>query len=146
MQVAEKNDTVKVHYVGQLKDGTVFDSSEGREPLSFTIGENQVIPGFESGVIGMKESEKKKLHIPADDAYGQVTDDLVYEVNRDQVPADINLEVGLPLQLRSNEGQSLNVVVTNLTDDKVTLDGNHPLAGKDLTFEVTMVEIQKESN
>lgn len=146
MQVAEKNDTVKVHYVGQLKDGTVFDSSEGREPLSFTIGENQVIPGFENGVIGMKESEQKKLHIPADDAYGQVTDDLVYEVKRDQVPADINLEVGLPLQLRSNEGQSLNVVVTNLTDDKVTLDGNHPLAGKDLTFEVTMVEIQKESN
>ncbi len=146
MQVAEKNDTVKVHYEGQLSDGTVFDSSEGREPLSFTIGENQVIPGFENGVIGMKKSEKKKLHIDADNAYGQLTDDLIYEVNRDQVPADIKLEVGLPLQLRSNEGQALNVVVTNLTDDKVTLDGNHPLAGKDLTFEVTMVEIQKESN
>ncbi|MBD3288598.1 peptidylprolyl isomerase [candidate division KSB1 bacterium] len=145
MMQAEMKDTVKVHYVGQLKDGTVFDTSEGREPLSFTIGEKQVIPGFENGVIGMKESEKKKLHIPADEAYGQVTDDLVYEVNREQVPDDINLEVGLPLQLRARDGQAMNVVVTELSDDKVKLDGNHPLAGKDLTFEVTMVEIQKES-
>ena len=141
MGQAKANDRVKVHYTGSLKDGTVFDSSVKREPFEFTIGQSMVIPGFENGVIGMNEGDTKMIAIPPDQAYGEYRDDLVGVVERTRIPSNVNPEIGAVLQVRSSEGEMINVTVTDVTETGVTLDMNHPLAGKELLFEVRLVEV-----
>lgn len=141
MLKAKKNDKVRVHYKGSLRDGTVFDSSEKRQPLEFVIGQGTVIPGFEKGVMGMSEGDIKTISIGPEDAYGTYRDDLVGVVDRSRIPDDINLEIGMVLQVSSPEGGATNVTVSKITDTEVTLDMNHPLAGKELLFEVTLVQI-----
>ena len=138
---AKVGDTIKVHYTGTLDDGTVFDSSVGRKPLQFTIGLGQMIPGFDKGVVGLNLSESKTITIPADQAYGPYRADLVQVVARDQLPTDSELEVGQMLQASQPNGQIILVTITNVTDSNVTLDANHRLAGKNLTFEIQLVEI-----
>jgi FKBP-type peptidyl-prolyl cis-trans isomerase 2 len=124
-----------------LSDGTVFDSSEGRDPLEFTIGESKVIPGFEEAVVGMDLGESKTAEISANQAYGPRDERMILEIDRDQVPEGMELEIGSQLQLRRRDGGSAVVTVSDLTESKVTLDGNHPLAGKDLSFDIELVEI-----
>ena len=141
MAEVKDGDTVKVHYTGTLEDGTVFDSSKDRDPLEFTVGAQQVIPGFEQMVQGMNAGESKKETIPVDFAYGQARQELVLEVDKTSLPADIPLEPGLPLQLSQADGSVIPVVIGSIAEDKVVLDANHPLAGKDLTFEIELVEI-----
>jgi peptidylprolyl isomerase len=141
MGQAKANDRVKVHYTGSLKDGTVFDSSVKREPLEFTIGQSMVIPGFENGIIGMKVGEKKTIAILPDQAYGEHRDDLVGIVDRTRLPENVQPEIGMVLQARSPEGEMINVTVTAVTEDGVALDMNHPLAGKELVFEVDLIEV-----
>jgi peptidylprolyl isomerase len=141
MTQAKKGDTVNVHYTGKLEDGTVFDSSVDREPLQFTISEGRIIPGFENGVIGMKPGETKTVNIPADKAYGQHRKDLVLVVDKSKIPSHLEPKVGQQLKLNQPDGRAVPVRVTNITQSKVTLDANHPLAGKDLTFEIELVEI-----
>ncbi|HOE17951.1 MAG TPA: peptidylprolyl isomerase [Syntrophorhabdaceae bacterium] len=143
MKEAKIHDKVKVHYKGLLQDGTVFDSSENRHPLEFTIGQGMVIPGFENGVLGMREGDTKMIPISAEDAYGPYRNELVGIVDKSRIPDDINLEIGMVLQVRSPEGSVTNVTVVKITDTEVTLDMNHPLAGKDLSFEVTLMQIQQ---
>jgi peptidylprolyl isomerase len=143
MAQAKDGDTVKIHYTGTLDDGTVFDSSEGRDPLEFTLGGGQVIVGFEEAVRGMDSGEKKKVTIPADKAYGERNEEMIIQAPRDQVPADINPEVGQQLQMAGPEGQTIIVQVTEVTDDHITLDANPPLAGKDLTFDIELVSIDE---
>jgi FKBP-type peptidyl-prolyl cis-trans isomerase 2 len=141
MGQAKQGDTVKVHYTGRLCDDTVFDTSEGREPLEFTIGQQQVIAGFEQAVIGMDLGESRTSEIPADRAYGPRDEKLVMEVSRQRVPDDLELRVDDRLQVRRADGETLVVTVTDLSDTNVTLDGNHPLAGQDLVFDIRLVEI-----
>ncbi len=141
MAQAQQGDTVKIHYTGKLEDGSVFDSSEGHDPLEFTIGSGQVIPGFEEAVTGMAGGDKKEVTIPADKAYGQRNEEMIVQTPRDQIPADINPEVGQRLQIPGPGGETFIVQVTEVTDDYVTLDANPPLAGKDLTFAIELVSI-----
>ena len=141
MTEAKFGDTVRVHYTGKLEDGTVFDSSLDRDPVEFTLGAGQVIPGFEQAVVGMSPGESKTVEVPADQAYGPYREELVQEIDRELVPEDLKLEVGQQLALRLSPGRSIRVTVTKLTESKVTLDANHPLAGKDLTFDLQLVEI-----
>jgi len=141
MTKAKNGDTVKVHYTGKLDDGTVFDTSAEREPLEFTLGEKQMIPGFESGVMGMEVDEMKSITIPSDQAYGPHHDERVIEINRDQVPEDMTIEIGQVLELADQNGQRVIVTVIDLNDETVKLDANHPLAGKDLNFDIRLVEI-----
>ena len=142
MSQAKANDKVKVHYTGTLDDGTVFDSSKDRDPFEFTVGTGQVIAGFDSGIIGMSVGETKTVKIPAKDAYGQVRDDLVLDVKKSEIPADLNPAVGEKLQINQADGRVVPVTVTAVSDETITLDANHPLAGKDLTFEIELLEIQ----
>lgn len=141
MTQAKNGDTVKIHYTGKLQDGTVFDSSSDREPLKFSIGSGQVIPGFEEAVTGMTVGEKKTALIPCDKAYGERNPSMVMIVDRKHVPADIDPEVGLRLQVGSPSGELIAVTVIEVNDKNITLDANPPLAGEDLTFEVELVEI-----
>jgi FKBP-type peptidyl-prolyl cis-trans isomerase 2 len=141
MQQAKKGDTVKIHYHGKLADGNTFDSSAGREPLEFEIGSGQVIPGFDDGVTGMAIGEKKTIHIPADEAYGQKQEEMIMEFPRAQFPAEMEPEVGMQLQMNNGAGQNFPVVIVEVKDEVVILDANHPLAGKDLTFDLELVEI-----
>ncbi|WP_204113401.1 FKBP-type peptidyl-prolyl cis-trans isomerase [Shimia biformata] len=141
MTVAKSGDTVRIHYTGTLSDGSVFDSSEGRDPLEFTLGSGQVIPGFDAGVTGMSVGDKKTVEIPCADAYGEKNPDAQQDVPRAQIPAEIPLELGIQLQMQAPTGQVIPVTVVALTDETVTLDANHPLAGKDLTFALELVEI-----
>ena len=141
MAEAQTGDTVRVHYTGKLEDGTVFDSSEGREPIQFTLGERQVIAGFEEAVVGMTPGESKSATVTPDQAYGPHFDEMVVVVERDQFPAHLDPQVGQRLQIRQAEGQSISVTVTDVSEANVTLDGNHPLAGQDLTFDIQLVEI-----
>lgn len=140
MASARPGDTVRVHYTGKLGDETVFDSSAGRDPLEFTIGEGRVIPGFETAVEGMAVGEERTVTIPVEQAYGERRDEMVATVGRDQFPPSIEPEVGLQLQMNQN-GQPIPVRVTEVSEESVTLDANHPLAGQDLTFDVELVEI-----
>lgn len=140
MSQAAIGDTVKVHYTGTFDDGTQFDSSVGGEPLEVTLGGGGVIPGFEQALEGMSVGEKKSVRIPPDQAYGEYEPEMVREVEREMIPAEIELEVGLELQAQGPDGVHL-LVVTDLTDETVTLDGNHPLAGKALNFELDVQEI-----
>lgn len=141
MAVAKKGDTVKVHYTGTLDDGTTFDTSTNRDPLQFTIGSGQVIPGFEQAVIGMNAGESKTVNIPSDEAYGQYYAELVMAVDKNQLPDDLNPEVGQQLEVRRTDGKTIIVTVTEISASQVTLDANHPLAGKDLTFNILLVNI-----
>ncbi len=141
MAQAQSGDTVKVHYTGKLNDGTVFDSSEGREPLSFTLGSQQVIPGFEEAVIGMATGESATIEIPSDKAYGPRQDQMIVKVERSQMPADLNPQIDQKLQVQQPDGNTMVVTVVEMDEQSVTLDANHPLAGKDLTFDIQLVEI-----
>ncbi|NBB74758.1 MAG: peptidylprolyl isomerase [Bacteroidetes bacterium] len=145
MAKAKEGDTVQVHYTGKLKDGTVFDTSEEREPLSFTIGEERVIPGFEKAVVGMEPGDTKTEELPPAQAYGEHREDMVMELERDQLPDNLEPKVGQQLQLRMQNGQEVPVVITELGEESVTIDANHPLAGKDLVFEIELVEIGEDS-
>ena len=138
---AKTGDTVRIHYTGTLNDGSVFDSSEGRDPLEFTLGEGQVIPGFEEAVAGMAVGEEKTVTIPADEAYGRTRQELVLTVPRAQLPAGMEPRVGQQLQLMQGS-EAFVVTVREVRDDAVVLDANHPLAGQDLTFELSLVEIR----
>ncbi len=144
MATAKSGDTVHVHYTGSLSDGTVFDSSRERDPLSFTVGAGQVIPGFNNAVEGMNVGDTAKVEIPAAEAYGDYRDDFVINVKPSDIPADITPEVGMELQLHQQDGGAVPVKVTAVTEESVTMDANHPLAGKDLTFEIELVEISEE--
>ena len=141
MSSAKSGDTVRVHYTGKLADGSVFDSSEGRDPLEFTVGSGQVIPGFDAAVAGMSPGDERSVTIPAADAYGDRKDDLMIVVERSQLPQDIEASVGQQLQL-SQEGRAFVVTVADVTDESITLDANHPLAGEDLTFDLHLVGIE----
>ncbi|MBN05668.1 peptidylprolyl isomerase [Ponticaulis sp.] len=141
MSAAKAGDKVRIHYTGTLNDGSTFDSSAGRDPLEFTVGSGQVIPGFDTAVTGMAVGEKKTVTIPADQAYGQPDPRAVQVIPRDNIPADIPLEVGLQLQASGPDGQVMVVTVKEITETEVTLDANHRLAGEDLTFALELVEI-----
>lgn len=141
MDNAQAGNVVRVHYTGKLDDGTVFDSSEGREPLEFTLGSGQVIAGFDHAVTGMSVGETRSARIPADEAYGQRRDDLLLEVDRQQIPEGVELAVGTQLQLQQENGQAVPVTVAELDSDSVTLDANHPLAGQDLIFDLELVGV-----
>ncbi|NVM20197.1 MAG: peptidylprolyl isomerase [Desulfobacterales bacterium] len=141
MAQAKDGDTVKVHYTGKLDDGTVFDTSADRDPLEFTIGQGQIIPGFEQAVIDMSPGESKTAKFPADDAYGPYRDEMVIVVNRSELPGDVEPQVDQQLQVRQPDGNPFLVTVTDVSEASVTLDANHPLAGKDLTFHIRLVDI-----
>jgi FKBP-type peptidyl-prolyl cis-trans isomerase 2 len=141
MVQAKPGDTVKIHYTGRLDDGTVFDSSVNREPLEFTLSGGQVIPGFDEAVLGMSPGESKTQKIPMDQAYGPHREEMVLEISRQQIPPELEPEVGQQLQVQQENGQAIPVFVTEVTESNVTLDANHPLAGEDLTFDIQLVEI-----
>lgn len=138
---ADEGDTVQVHYTGTLPSGETFDSSRDRDPLEFTLGQGQMIPGFEEIVVGMEIGETKEETIPVDKAYGPRREDLVFKVEKDQLPDDLEPEVGDILTVQHPSGQQGQVQVQEIGEEALTLDGNHPLAGEDLTFEVELVEI-----
>lgn len=143
MSKVKEGDTVQVHYTGKLDDGTVFDSSRERnEPLEFTLGKGQLIPGFEKAVEGMSEGDSTSVDIPTDEAYGERREDLELEVAKNELPDNVEPEVGMQLQMQQQEnGKAIPVQITKVTEDKVMLDANHPLAGKDLTFDIELVKI-----
>lgn len=141
MTKAKAGDTVRIHYTGRLSDGSVFDSSEGREPLEFVLGQGQVIAGFDAAVTGMAEGDHVTAEIGSDEAYGPVHEQARQAVPRGDIPDHIPLELGGQLQVQTAEGQTMAVTVVELSDDSVTLDANHPLAGKDLTFAIELVSI-----
>lgn len=140
MAQAQAGDTVRVHYTGRLGDGTVFDSSQGSDPLEFTLGEGQVIAGFDRAVTGMSPGDTQTVTIPVNEAYGERREEMVQTVGREQFPTHVEPEVGQRFQV-TNGQQMAVVTVTGVSADGVTLDGNHPLAGQDLTFELSLVEI-----
>jgi peptidylprolyl isomerase len=139
---AKHGDTVKVHYTGKLDDGTVFDSSVSQAPLEFTIGSGNIIPGFENAIVGMAPGESKTELIPAEQAYGPYVEEMVVVIDRQQMPPEIEPQVGQQLQIQRSPEQIIPVVVTDVSGSKVTLDANHPLAGEDLTFDIQLVEIE----
>ena len=141
MKQAETGNTIKVHYTGKLDDGTVFDSSREREPLEFTIGGGGLIKGFEDAVMGMAVGDTKTIRIPAAKAYGTYRDDLAMNVGKTQFPPDIEPKEGVMICLRHPDGGTIDAMITAVDEDSVTLDANHPLAGKDLTFDLEMVDI-----
>ncbi|WP_157020291.1 FKBP-type peptidyl-prolyl cis-trans isomerase [Mesorhizobium xinjiangense] len=141
MAEVKSGDTVRIHYTGKLADGTEFDSSAGREPLEFQVGAGQIIPGLDRQIDGMSVGDKQTLTIPADEAYGQRDDARVQTLPRSTVPPDIELAVGARLQATTSEGGTVTLLVTDLNDDEVTVDANHPLAGENLVFDVEIVEI-----
>jgi FKBP-type peptidyl-prolyl cis-trans isomerase 2 len=146
MQQVKKGDTVKVHYHGKLTNGTTFDSSAGREPLEFEVGSGMVIPGFDEGVTGMSIGDKKTIHIPADQAYGQKEEHMIMEFPRDRFPEDMVPEVGIQLNMSNGSGQNFPVVITEVRETVVVLDANHPLAGEDLVFDLELVAINGASS
>jgi peptidylprolyl isomerase len=141
MAQTKKGDKVLVHNTGTYDDGTVFDSSVERGPLEVTIGAGMVIPGFDRALVDMEPGQKKTVNIPVDEAYGQRAEELIAEIKRDQIPADIPLEIGQQLQLSLADGGEAIVMIVDLNDTTVTLDANHPMAGLDLNFELELVEI-----
>lgn len=142
MSQVKKDDTVKVHYTGKLDDGKVFDSTVERgEPIKFTIGQGQIIPGFEEGVIDMKVYDKKTIIIPKEKAYGEIRKELVQEVPKSELPENVIPEIGMGLTSQTQDGQKINLVVKDVKEETIVVDGNHPLAGRDLTFELEVVEI-----
>ena len=138
---AKANDKVKVHYTGKLTTGEVFDSSDGRDPLEFTVGGGQMIKGFDEAVNGMELNEKKTVTIPSNEAYGDRREDLIQEIPKNQLPEDMNPEVGQKLVATNDLGHQVQVSVTSVTAETITVDANHDLAGKDLVFDIELVEI-----
>jgi peptidylprolyl isomerase len=141
MSAAKVGDSVKIHYTGTLDDGTKFDSSAGREPLEFTVGDGQVIPGFDTAVEGMAVGETKSVNIEPEQAYGPRHEQLIQQVPKSALPADLTPEVGMGLQAQGPDGQNLQLTVTEVNEDNITVDGNHPLAGKALNFDIELVHI-----
>jgi len=141
MSKATIGNKIKVHYTGKLEDGTVFDSSEGREPLEFVLGNGSLIKGFEDAVTGLAVGDKTIATLPPAEAYGDVREDMMVKVPVDQVPADIKPEVGLKLTVQQQDGQQVPVTVVDVTEEAITLDANHPLAGKTLVFEIEVLEL-----
>jgi len=141
MAKAKKGDKVQVHYKGYLKDGKIFDSSEGKPPLDVTLGSGTVIPGFDAALTGMEVGEKKTVTIPMDQAYGQHNAEMVMQMPKSQVPSDLDPEIGQKLQVGGTGGEVMMVEVLDVTDEFVVLDANPPLAGKDLTFDLELVAI-----
>ena len=141
MSQAKSGDTVRIHYTGTLDDGTEFDSSRGREPLEFALGSGMVIPGFDSAVEGMSVGDAKSVKIEPDQAYGARHDQLVQEVPKSALPDDLEPTVGMQLQSQSPDGQVMVFVIAAIGDDTITVDGNHPLAGQALNFDIELVEI-----
>ena len=141
MQQVKSGDTVRVHYHGKLTDGSTFDSSEGRDPLEFTVGSGQVIKGFDDAMIDMHPGEKKTVSIPVDQAYGHRNDDMMMEYPKTEFPADMTPQIGMELHMSDNMGNVFPVVIAEVNDETVLLDANHPLAGQDLTFEIELVSI-----
>lgn len=141
MTTVKTGDTVRIHYTGTLKDGSRFDSSEGRDPLEFTVGGGQIIPGLDSAIPGMAVGEAKTVEVSCDEAYGPVNPDARQAIPREGIPDDIPLEIGSRLQMQTPEGQAVPVTVVAVDEATVTLDANHPLAGQDLTFAIELVEI-----
>lgn len=142
MQQVKKGDTVKVHYHGKLTTGETFDSSDGREPLAFEVGSGMVIKGFDDGVTGMTVGEKKTIHIPVAEAYGPKNAEMIVKMPKDKFPQDMEIQEGMPLMMSDQSGQQFQVVVTEIGEEDVTLDANHPLAGQDLVFDLELVEIE----
>ena len=140
-RTVKKDDTIRVHYTGRLEDDTQFDSSAGKDPIEFTVGQGQLIQGFENGVMGMAPGEKKTISIQPAEAYGERQEDLLGKVGRDQFPPEIVPEAGMQLQVKRPDGEVMPVVVVEVTEEEVTLDGNPPLAGKTLVFDLEVVEI-----
>lgn len=141
MSKAKSGDTVRVHYTGKLQDGTQFDSSAGRDPLEFSVGAGQVLPAFSSAVEGMAVGDSKSITIEAADAYGRRYEQLIQDVPREQLPEDMQPAVGMQLQAQGQDGQPVHLVVTAVADETITVDGNHPLAGKTLNFDIELVDI-----
>lgn len=141
MQQVKSGDKVKVHYHGKLRSGETFDSSDGREPLEFTVGGGQVIKGFDQGVMGMQVGDKKTVEIPVEDAYGEKSEEMVVEFPKNQFPPEMNPEVGMQLMMNNGSGQQFPVTVTEVKEESVILDANHPLSGEDLIFDIELVEI-----
>ena len=141
MEQVKAGDTVKVHYHGRLTDGTTFDSSEGRDPLEFEVGGGMVIAGFDNGVLGMSVGDKRTVNIPVEEAYGPKNPEMISEFPKDQVPDGMPLEKGMRLNLNNSQGQVVPVVVTDVQDDLIILDANHPLAGEALVFDSEVVGI-----
>ncbi len=141
MTQVKTGDTVRIHYTGTLNDGTTFDSSTGRDPLEFQVGSGQIIPGLDKAMPGMSVGEKKTVEVASEEAYGPVHPEARQTVPRAEIPDNIPLDLGTPLQMQTPTGQVVQVTVAEVTETEVTLDANHPLAGKDLTFAIELVEI-----
>ena len=141
MSQAKSGDTVRIHYTGTLDDGTEFDSSAGRDPLEFSLGGGQVIPGFDSAVTGMSVGDSKTVTISPDDGYGPRHEQLVQQVPKSTLPEDIEPAIGMHLQSQTPDGQVMNLVVVEVAEESITLDANHPLSGQALTFAIELVEI-----
>lgn len=141
MPNAKKGDKVKVHYTGKLENGDVFDTSKGKEPLEFTIGQNQVLKKFEDSVEGMQIGETANIHIPAEEAYGTKQNDLIVKIPSDRIPDTVNPEPGMKLQMQTQEGQTVVVTVVQIGDNEITLDANHELADKNLNFDIELIDI-----
>ncbi|MEX0608250.1 MAG: peptidylprolyl isomerase [Balneolaceae bacterium] len=144
MATVQKGNIVKVHYTGRLSDGSIFDSSVTRDPLQVTLGEGQLIPGFEDALIGMNVGDKTTTEIPAAEAYGDRRDDLEVNIEKSQLPEDIDPEVGMQLQLNQPNGQPVPVQITKVEDENIVIDANHPLAGKDLSFDIEVIDIVED--
>jgi len=142
MSKAKSGDTVRVHYTGKLEDGTQFDSSAGKDPLEFSIGAGDVLPAFDSAVEGMTVGDSKSVEIEAAEAYGRRHEQLIQDVPREQLPDEMEPAVGMQLQAQGQDGQPIHLVVTDVKDETITVDGNHPLAGKDLAFDIELVDIK----
>ena len=142
MSQAKAGDTVKIHYTGTLDDGTQFDSSKGRDPLEFEVGSGQVIPGFDKAVEGMAVGDTKTVNIPVDDAYGPRHDQMIQEVPKSALPDEVEPAVGMGLQARRPDGAMLDLTITEVGEETITVDGNHPLAGQPLNFDLELVEIK----
>jgi len=142
MAQAKAGDTVRVHYEGQLSDGTIFDSSLEMEPIEFILGQDTVIPGFEQAVIGMEVGESKDISIPPEEGFGDYSEDLVVNIEKTILPPDINPELGMQLEVSSEEEETSRVfTIADIAEDSITLDGNHPLAGAEIAFKIELLEI-----